>query len=353
MTASPIAGAGAAPEAPAAEQPPVPAAEAPEDENRRKRRALILLLLLGLLAFLLGLAIWYLLFRQPIPLPGIPESQVPSYLTSFYGASTPTGIAVTGAGDRIYVSENGDDYQVKIFDVGGNVVGRMAFPTHTGTDHVPVYVAIDPLTDEVYVSDRPTGSIHIFDRDGSWQREFTPAKSMPGWQPLGLTFDDAGNLYVTELRGPGQRVLVFDRAGEVTREIGVDAGLDFPNGIAVDQAGNVWITDSNNGRVLAFDPTGAIVGQVARGTTAGKLGLPRGLAIDGRGRVFVVDSTGSGVLVYGPLTDGERSPEYLGFFGGAGRANGQFAFPVGAAVDDRGRVYVADTANGRVQVWSY
>jgi hypothetical protein len=44
---------------------------------------------------------------------------------------------------------------------------------------------------------------------------------------------------------------------------------------------------------------------------------------------------------------------YVGFFGCHGISDGQFAFPIGAAVDDRGRIYVADTANGRVQVWSY
>jgi hypothetical protein len=43
----------------------------------------------------------------------------------------------------------------------------------------------------------------------------------------------------------------------------------------------------------------------------------------------------------------------VGFFGGHGVADGQFAFPMGAATDDRGRVYVADTANSRIQVWSY
>jgi DNA-binding beta-propeller fold protein YncE len=330
-----------------------PASEEPEAKKRRRRRAFLLLFLLGLLALLLGLTIWYLLFRQPVTLPLIPESQVPGYVTSIYGVQSPTGVAVTPSGDRIYVTENGGDYGIKIFDAGGNVVGSMAFPPETGTDHVPVYVAIDPLTGEVYVSDRPTGTIHIFDRDGTWQRQYTPTSPLTGWQPLGLTFDAAGNLYVTELRGPGQRVLTLDRTGTVVREIGLDADLDFPNGIAVDKAGLVWVTDSNNGRLLAFDQTGNLMARVGRGSTAGNLGLPRGLALDASGRIFVVDSTGSGVFVYREPEEGGRVPAYVGFFGGSGVGDGQFAFPIGAAVDDRGRIYVADTANGRVQVWSY
>jgi DNA-binding beta-propeller fold protein YncE len=327
----------------------------PEGGTRRRKRVLLLLLLLGLLAFVVGLAIWYLLFRQPIPvpLPGIPVSQVPSYQTSIYGAASPTGVAVTSSGDRIYVTENGGDYSIKIFDGSGVIVGTMTFPPETGTDHVPVYVAIDPLTTEVYVSDRPTGTIHIFDKDGTWLRQYSPAEPLVGWQPLGLAFDEAGNLYVTELRGPGQRVLVFDRAGERIREIGISDELNFPNGVAVDQAGNVWVSDSNNGRMLVYDQAGDIVSRVGRGTADSKLGLPRGVAIDNQGRTFVVDSTGSSVLVYRPAKEGESVPEHVGTFGEVGVDDGQFEFPIGAAVDDRGRVYIADTANGRVQVWSY
>jgi DNA-binding beta-propeller fold protein YncE len=350
-----MTGAAIAPDVPVAEEPPVPVEETPEDRKRRRRRAFLLFFLLALLALLVLLATWYLLFRQPLPIiPPIPDAQLPGYRTSLYGAPSPTGVAVTPSGDRIYVTENSGDYTTRIFDAGGTVIGTLAFPPETGTDHVPVYVAIDPLTTEVYVSDRPTGTIHIFDRDGQYQRQFTPAEALPGWQPLGMTFDDAGNLYVTELRGPGQRVLVFDRTGAVIREIGAAEALDFPNGVAVDDAGNVWVTDSNNGRLLVFDPEGKVIARVGRGTGAGKLGLPRGVAIDGQGRVFVVDSTGNGVVLYrAALGDDARAPEYVGFFGGQGVADGKFAFPIGVAVDDRGRIYVADTANGRVQVWSY
>ncbi len=354
MTASPMTGAAIAPDVPVAEEPPVPVEETPEDRKRRRRRAFLLFFLLALLALLVLLATWYLLFRQPLPIiPPIPDAKLPGYSTSLYGASSPTGVAVTPSGDRIYVAETGGDYTVRIFDGGGSLVGTMALPDD-GADHVPVYVAIDPLTAEVYVSDRPAGAIHIFDRDGQYQRPFSPAEPRPGWQPMGLAFDRAGNLYVTVLSGSAQTVQVFDRAGQLLRTIGADAGLDFPNGVAVDDAGNVWVTDSNNGRLLVFDQAGDTIARVGRGAGEGKLGLPRGLAIDSRGRVFVVDSTGNGVVLYRAALDADdRAPEYVGFVGGRGAADGQFAFPVGAAVDDRGRIYVADTANNRVQIWSY
>ncbi len=355
MTASPIAG--ELPQLPPVavdDEPPAgPADEASEEEKRRRRKAFLLFVLIGLLLFLIGLLIWYLLFRQPLPIiPPIPETQVPGYSTSVYGANEPVGVAVSPAGDRIYVTESGGERVVRIFDAAGNTVGTMRPAATTGDNHVPVYLAIDPLTQEVYVSDRPAGTIYIYDRDGRYQREIALAQPLPGWQPLGVAFSKDGTLYVTDLSG-APKVLALDRAGKLVRTVGETEGLSFPNGVAVDAAGYVYVTDSNNGRLLVFDQTGTVVARIGRGVDAGKLGLPRGVAIDGAGRVFVADTTGQVVQVYRGFKAGDRSLESLGSFGTAGIGDGQFAFPNGLAVDGRGRVYVTDSGNDRVQIWSY
>jgi tripartite motif-containing protein 71 len=212
---------------------------------------------------------------------------------------------------------------------------------------------VDPLTSEVYVSDRLAGAIYVYDRDGAYQRELTLAVPRPDWQPLGLAFDKAGNLYVTDLSGPYQKVLVIDRTAQVIRTLGENEKLSFPNGVAVGGDGIVYVTDSNNGRLLAFGTDGQIRAQVGRGAGQGNLGLPRGLAVDGSGRVFVADATGQGIFIYrAPSGDG-RSLDFLGYVGGEGVADGQFEYPNSVAVDARGRVYVADTFNDRVQIWSY
>jgi DNA-binding beta-propeller fold protein YncE len=329
-----------------------PAIEAQPEDRRRRRKILILLLLLGSLLVLLGIAIWYLLFRQPLPLPIIPPPSVPSYSTSIYGAADPSGVAVSPAGDRIYVAETGGDKVVRIFDAGGNELGVLQPPAESGAEHVPVYLAVDPTNADVYVSDRPAGAVYVYDRDGTFKSEFRPAVAIEGWQPLGLTFDADGNLYVTDLAAPA-RVLKFDATGKLLLTFGDGEGMNFPNGVAVDADGLIYVTDSNNGRLLVFGTDGVLLSKIGRGAGAGNLGLPRGIAIDGQGRAFVVDSSGQGVLVYRALASGQEQPEHLGFFGGHGVADGQFAFPMGVAVDTHGRVYVADTANGRIQVWSY
>jgi DNA-binding beta-propeller fold protein YncE len=229
----------------------------------------------------------------------------------------------------------------------------MTPPETTGTDHAPVYLAVDPLTSEVYVSDRLAGTIYIYDRDGAYQRELTLAVPRPGWQPLGLAFDKAGHLYVTDLSGPYQKVLVIDRTAQVVRTLGESDKLSFPNGVAVDGAGNVFVTDSNNGRLLMFDTEGTVRGQIGRGAGQGNLGLPRGLAVDGSGRVFVADTTGQGVFIYRAPSGDSRRLDFLGFVGGVGVADAEFQYPNSVAIDARGRIYVADTFNNRVQIWSY
>jgi DNA-binding beta-propeller fold protein YncE len=336
--------------------PPVAADGEPTEQPRRSRRkAVFALLLLGLLAMLATITIWYLLFRQPIPvpLPIIPESQVPTYATAVYGVQRPAGVAVSPSGDRIYATQTAGDMVGVAFDGGGNKIGTMAPPEATGTDHVPAYLAVDPLTNEVYVSDRRTGTVYIYDRDGTYQRELMLVVQRPGWQPLGLAFDEAGNLYVTDLSGPYQKILVIDRTAQVVRTLGETDKLSFPNGVAVDGAGNVFVSDSNNGRLLMFDAKGTVSAQIGRGAGQGNLGLPRGLAVDEGGRVFVADASGQGVFIYRAPSGDSRRFEYLGFIGGQGAADGQFLYPNSAAIDARGRVYVADTFNDRVQVWSY
>jgi DNA-binding beta-propeller fold protein YncE len=346
---------------PAADEPPAPpvadGSEAevdPEEEKRRRRKKALLLFLLGLLAMLITIAIWYLIFRQPInPLPPIPVSGLPSYSTAIYGSERPYGVAATVTGDRIYVAETRGERAVRVFDGGGTLVGTAVPPESAGAERVPLFVAIDPLTSEVYVSDRPTGQVFVYSPDGAYLRTLALAQPIPGWQPTGLAFDPDGNLYVADMSGPAPRIEVFDRQANLVRTMGEADQLSFPNGLAVDSDGNVYVADSNNGRLAVYTPEGTLATQVGRGTGEGNLGLPRSVAIDNQGRVFVGDSTGQGVFVFRTLAAEAQRLEYIGFFGGPGVADGQFAYPNGVAVDGRGRVYVADSANNRVQVWSY
>jgi len=344
--------------APPSDGPTPPVTGVAPDDNPpagSRRRRLILLLLLIATILLVLFTIWYLITRKPIselPIPVIPAAEVPDYSHSIYGVVAPTGVAVSADGSRIYATQTEADRQVIAFDASGNQVASLK-PPEIGRDHVPVYVALDPLTGAVYVSDRPAASIYVFDQDGTYLRAFDPGPDLVGWAPLGVAFAANGDLFVTNVGAPYESVLQFARDGSLVRTYGSEGELNFPNGVSVDANGNVYVSDSNNGRLVVFDRGGTKVGVVRRGVSIGDLGLPRGSAIDDAGRIYVADISQQGIQSYRALAAGDRQPEFIGGFGEAGTAEGSFQRPNAVAVDTRGRVYIADWRNNRIQVWSY
>lgn len=351
----------AAPPEAAAPAPPAatPSEAAPPPRDRHRRRKLAVLGILAVLVIGFGLlATTYLITRKPITeLPMIQEivrEKLPHYAFSIYGAAKPIGVAVSPSGDRIYVTESEGEHLVVAYDGKGNRVGTLKPPASTGPNHVPVYLALDPVGGDVYVSDRPAGSIYVFDRDGTYVRTFEPKdRQFVGWQPLALAFDAGGLLYVTDVAPPYHRVLAFNRDGTLVRSIGRPGQFSFPNGVAIDDRRNVYVTDSNNGRLLVFDPNGKQIAVVNRGVGEGDLGLPRGAAIDDSGRLYVVDTANHIVQLYHVVTQKAARLTYIGAIGSEGRLDGNFEYPNGVAVDVRARVYVTDRENDRVQVWSY
>jgi len=333
-----------------------PGSDSPPDRRRRRRRMLLLVLLLVAVVALLVIGGWYLLFRKPIsefPLPGLTVEAVPHYSYSIYDVVAPTGVAVNLDGSRIYATQTEADPQVIAFDAAGKQVASLKPPESTGAEHVPVYVAVNPVNGEVYVSDRPAATIYIYSADGAYLRAFDPGPDLKGWAPLGLAFDRAGDLFVTNLGAPFQAVHEFGANGAFIRTFGKADDFNFPNGVAVDSNGNVYVADSNNGRLVVFDRDGNQLGMIPRGVKAGDLGLPRGSAVDDSGRIYVADVTGQGVQIYRALATGASQPTFVGRFGEEGSQDGGFRLPNAVAVDGRSRVYIADWRNNRIQVWTY
>ena len=323
--------------------------------RRRRRRKIILLAILGILAVLfLVIAMWYLVFRKPFDemLPPVVVEQTPQFSFSIYDLANPIGVAVSPDGGRIYISDSAGDRAVHVYDGRANQIGSLVPPNTNPGSRIPVYVAIDPVTSQVYVSDRMAASIEIYGTDGTFVGTFKPDPVIPGWQPLGLAFDSTGRLYVGDVASSPHRILVFDRERKLVRTVGVDQNLDFPNGLAVDPLGNIAIADGNNGRVVIIGPNDKVVGTIGRGFAPGEFALPRGMAIDSAGRMYVSDTTGHVVQMY-RLDPGTGAPSWIAAVGHEGRDDGGFEFPHGLAVDGRGRIYVADWANNRLDVWSF
>jgi len=297
----------------------------------------------------------YQVTKKPITrLPGVQVIQAitrttpPRYLFSIYNLARPMGVAVTPEGDRIYVTEADGERMVRVFDRSGKPLGAFAPPSTSPTDRVPVYLAIDPQG-KVYVSDRLRGVIDIFSPTGEYLGKFTPSDAQPLPAPLGVAFDQAGNLLVTDILQGQHRIIAFGPDGSRRLEVGKEgpgAGeFAFPNAIVVDSQGRIFVADSNNVRVQVFEQDGGYLGTFGRG----ELALPRGMVIDDLSRLYVVDTFGHEVRVY----DISKGVNPLFTFGSAGPGDGEFYYPNGIAIDRTDRLYVTDRENGRVQVWVY
>jgi len=119
--------------------------------------------------------------------------------------------------------------------------------------------------------------------------------------------------------------------------------FSFPQSIAVDDLGNVYVTDLGNMRVQKFDNDGAFL------TTWGSLGSddgqfksPAGIAVF-ESSVFVVDKELDNVQKF------DLQGNFVKSWGSTGQASSEFALPYGVAIGTNGTVYVVDTGNHRVQ----
>jgi DNA-binding beta-propeller fold protein YncE len=121
-------------------------------------------------------------------------------------------------------------------------------------------------------------------------------------------------------------------------------------GIAVDQQGNVYVTDFGNCRVVKLAPDGRFLmgfGSFTGCHPAESLG-PYGVAVDSHGVVYVADTIDDLVHEYAP---NGRHVRTLGRLGG-GDGPGQFNLPTFIAVGPTGHVYVSDGYNDRIEIFS-
>jgi DNA-binding beta-propeller fold protein YncE len=325
-----------------------------EGGRRPSRRMIIILLaIIGVLLVLLGgILIWYLITHKPITaLPGLAEDNPPHYSYSIFNVSQPLGVAVTANGGRVYVTQSAGARTVIEFSHTGKQLAVLTPAKSTGTQHLPLYVAINPVSGDVYVTDRVTAAIYVYSANGKFLRTMAHRGYKGVWTPLAVAFDKSQNLYVTQAQPKTSTISVFDPHGVLVRTIKSPAPMSFPNGVAISDKGLIAVTDSNNGRAFIFTPDGKLGWNISSGSAPGDLGLPRGAAFDSQGHLVVVDTTDQNARVYSLKAGGTVS--YVGLFGDQGIGNGLFQYPNGAAADGRALVYITDRVNNRVQVWSY
>jgi sugar lactone lactonase YvrE len=191
--------------------------------------------------------------------------------------------------------------------------------------------------------------------------------------PAGGAVDAQGNLYIAD--NSNHRVRKVSPAGVITTVAGdgvpgyggdggqaTSAMLDFPDGVAVDAHGDVFIADSLNNRVREVSPAGVITTVAGNGiagysgdggqATSAELDNPTGVAVGPGGVLYIADEANERIRevhANGIITTAAGTG-VTGFAGDGGPAgSAELNTPLSVATDSEGDLYIADASNWRVR----
>jgi sugar lactone lactonase YvrE len=202
----------------------------------------------------------------------------------------------------------------------------------------------------VYVADQRVGAIFIFDpKTHETQLIRNGFEAHFGWIN-GLAIDDDDRLFVSD--GKMHRVLVFNTKHEVENQI--SSGLVDPVGLALDTTNRfLYVVDTQQDQVLVYDADSLVLlRRIGTGgknhflTTPGDFAAPQGIAVDQDGNIFVTDTLNDRVEMF------DADGNFVSTFGKNGDGPGNFARPKGIAVDADGHIWVADEMQDRLQVFN-
>ena len=221
----------------------------------------------------------------------------------------PWGIAIAPDGS-VYVTDTWN-HRIEKFTAAGKFItawGVFGQAETPDSFYGPRGLAVDS-EGRVYVTDTGNKRIVVFDADGSFITQFGSAGLDPGQfdEPVGITIDKNGTVYVVDtwnqriqtfipIETEGNLSFVPDKQWDVYGWFG--QSLDNKPYIAVNDDLHVFITDPDGYRVMEFDQNGILIRTWDDLASETSLGMPSGIAIDNEGHVWVTDSMNNRLMRY-------------------------------------------------------
>ncbi len=272
----------------------------------------------------------------------------------------PAGLAMDSAGN-MYVADSGNKKIRKITSAGivSSLAGSGSIGTANGTGAAASFFGLLGVVVD------SAGNVFVADTANNLIRKITPAADVTtvagsglagsvdatgasasfNW-PWGVALDGAGNLYVVDTNNhkirkvtPAGVVSTFAGSGTAgyADGTGANAAFNTPSGIVSDSAGNLYVVDSFNQRIRKITPAGVVSTLAGSGTpgsadgtgTAASFSGPAELAIDTAGNLYVADGGNGAVRKITPA-------------GAVTTLATGLSLPYGVAVDAAGVVYVSD-----------
>ncbi|MHB1418952.1 MAG: 6-bladed beta-propeller [Bacillota bacterium] len=220
-----------------------------------------------------------------------------------------------------------------------------------GEDQLKKPMDVTVSDKRVYISDTGNHRVEVFDQDGNYLFKFGKRGKDQGQFefPYGIAQDATGNVYVADLYNG--KISVFDSEGKFLHYFPESAqgrkALDGPGDLLITQD-KLYVTDINQNKVFAFElASGKLLKTYGKtGYGPGELKAPNGVAVDGDGNVWVVDTVNQRVQVFSP--DGN----VLQIFNGSNDPKGDSVFvnPRGIGILGNKVFVVSNLTNN---VWAF
>jgi hypothetical protein len=195
--------------------------------------------------------------------------------------------------------------------------------------------------ERLFVADVKLAEVHLMDPKGGEYRTIGRGVFST---PISVTEDDSEHVYITD-----SSVGTVFRYNLRDNTLGTLTSFKMlrPTGIAYSPASKLlFVAETGKHRVIAVGLDGVQRFEIGRrGSGAGQFNYPTDLFVDRRGLLYVTDSLNSRIQIFTP--DGK----FLKAFGDMGDGAGNLARPKGVAVDSAGHVYVCDALQDTMQIF--